>query len=360
MGRRATLREVAAEVGVSLATVSNAYNRPDQLSEELRERIFGTARRLGYAGPDAMARGLRRRRAGAVGVLYSDRLSYAFADPAAVEFLRGVSVATEEAGLGMLLVPGSSMAHRNPRAVGEAVVDGFVIYCMAEGDPLATAALERRSPAVLVDRPEAEGAPSVGIDDVGAAREIAGHLIGLGHERLAVISFELSPEAEGGLVDERRRMEATYLPSRGRLEGYAAAVEAAGMSWDDVPVYECLENVPQGGREAARVLLAARPRPTALICLSDQLALGVLEWAREAGIAVPRELSVVGFDDVPEAARSEPPLTTINQPHMEKGLRAGSLLIAQLSGERAPRSEVLPTRLVVRGSTARPPRGRKG
>ncbi|MEW6638437.1 MAG: LacI family DNA-binding transcriptional regulator, partial [Actinomycetota bacterium] len=92
--RRATLREVAAEVGVSLATVSNAYNRPDQLSPALRERVFEAARRLGYPGPDPKGRGLRRGRAGAVGVVYADRLSYAFADPAAVKFLEGVSRAT--------------------------------------------------------------------------------------------------------------------------------------------------------------------------------------------------------------------------------------------------------------------------
>lgn len=350
------MKEVAAEVGVSPATVSNAYNRPEQLSAALQERIFEAARRLGYSGPDAMARSLRRGRAGAVGVLYSDRLSYAFADPAAVEFLRGVSVATEDAGLGMLLVPGSSMAGRNPRAVGEAVVDGFVIYCMAEDDPLAMAALERRSPAVLVDRPAVAGTPSVGIDDVGAARAVAEYVIGLGHGGLGVISFELSPGAEGGLVDEQRRSEATYLPTRSRLEGYASAVEVAGLSWDEVPIYECAENAPALGREAARILLAQRPRPTALLCLSDQLALGALEAAKEMGIDVPDDLSVVGFDDIPEAARSEPPLTTVNQSHVEKGLRAGRMLVSQLRGEEPPASELLPTRLVVRGSTARPPK----
>lgn len=354
--RRATLKEVAAEVGVSPATVSNAYNHPEQLSAAVRERVFEAARRLGYSGPDATARSLRRGRAGAVGVLYSDRLSYAFADPAAVEFLRGVSVATEDAGLGLLLVPGSSMADRNPRAVGEAVVDGFVIYCMAEDDPLAAAALERRSPAVLVDRPAVAGTPSVGIDDVGAAREAAEYVIGLGHASLAVISFELAPGAEGGFVEEWRRDEATYLPTRSRFEGYASAVEEAGLSWGDVPIYECAENAPELGKAAARALLARRPRPTALLCLSDQLALGALEAAREMGIGVPGDLSVVGFDDVPAAARSEPPLTTVNQSHMEKGLRAGRMLIAQLRGEEPPASEILPTRLVVRGSTARPPK----
>src|SRR4028119_671094 len=104
--RRATLKEVAAEVGGSPATVSNAYNRPDKPSEEGRERAMEAARRLGCAGPDPTARGLRRGRAGAIGVLYADRLSYAFADPAAVLFFEGVSRAAEAAGPGLLLAAG--------------------------------------------------------------------------------------------------------------------------------------------------------------------------------------------------------------------------------------------------------------
>src|SRR5918997_4571195 len=121
--RRATAKEVAAEAGVSPATVSNAYNRPDQLSPEVRERIFAMARDLGYAGPDPVARGLRGRRTGVMGVLYPDRLSYAFADPVSVMFLEGVSEAAEEAGLGLLLVPGTPREERGLAAVGEAAVD---------------------------------------------------------------------------------------------------------------------------------------------------------------------------------------------------------------------------------------------
>jgi DNA-binding LacI/PurR family transcriptional regulator len=352
--RRATVKEVAAEVGVSAATVSNAYNRPDQLSPELRERVFAAAKRLGYAGPDPVARGLRRGRSGAVGVVYADPLSYAFADPAAVMFLEGVSRAAEEAGLGLLLVPVPLREGRNPKAVGEAAVDGFVIYCLAEDDPLVDMALERRLPVVLVEQPPREGGPSIETDDVGGARAAAEYLLGLGHERLGVVSFELGRDASGGLADLERRREATYRPSRLRLEGYAAAVEGAGFLWEDVPVYEAVQNAPEQGRIAAEVLLARDPRPTALLTLSDQLALGVFEAAKKMGLSVPRDLSVVGFDDVPEASRTEPPLTTVYQPHVEKGLVAGRMLVAQLHGEEPPSPEPLPTRLVVRGSTAGP------
>lgn len=351
--RRATLKDVAAEVGVSPATVSNAYNRPDQLSEELRGRVFAAARRLGYAGPDPVARGLRRRRAGAIGVLYPDRLSYAFEDPAAVLFLEGVSTATEEAGLGMLLVSGASSEGRGVDTIGGAMVDGFVAFSLPDDDPLVDAALGRRLPTVFVDQPPRPGVPFVGIDDEGAAREAAGHLVGLGHRRFGVLSLELTVEPAGGFADRERREAATYEVSRARLRGYAAALAAAGLP-DDFPVYECAENTREQGRVAAGALLSLEPRPTALLAMSDRLALGVLEAAREMGLSVPGDLSVVGFDDVPDAARSEPPLTTVHQPHVEKGRRAGRLLIERIEGREKEDATILPTRLVVRGSSGPP------
>ena len=353
--RRVTVKEVAAELGVSPSTVSNAYNRPDQLSAELRERVFEAARRLGYAGPDPLGRGLRRQRANAVGVLFRDRLSYAFADPAAVLFMEGVSEAVEEAGLGLLLLPGGSLGSREPEAVRGAAVDGVVIYSMPEDDPLVGAALERRLPAVIVDQPPVEGVPSVGIDDEGAAARAAEHLLELGHRRLGVVSFRLALEARSGMVDPERRGAATLRPSGLRLRGVAEAVGAAGISWDDVPVYECGVSTPAEGKAAARALLSREPRPTAILALSDQLAFGVIEAATHIGLCVPRDLSVVGFDDIPEAARSTPPLTTLRQPHVEKGLQAGRKLVAQLKEEN-PGGDgelVLPTWLVARGSTAR-------
>jgi DNA-binding LacI/PurR family transcriptional regulator len=207
---------------------------------------------------------------------------------------------------------------------------------------------------VLVEQPPREGAPSVETDDAGGARAAAEHLLGLGHERLGVVSFELGRDASGGLADLERQREATYRPSRLRLDGYAAAVEDAGLSWADVPVYEVAGNVPEQGRIAGGVLLVRDPRPTAILTLSDQLAFGVFEAAKKMGLSIPEDLSVVGFDDVPEASRTEPPLTTVYQPHVEKGLAAGRMLVAQLQDEEPRSPEPLPTRLVVRGSTAPP------
>ena len=355
--RRITVKDVAAEVGVSPSTVSNAYNRPDQLSAGLRERVFETARKLGYAGPNPLGRGLRQQRANAVGVLFRDRLSYAFADPAAVLFMEGVSEAVEEAGLGLLLLPGGSLGGGDGEAVRGAAVDGVVVHSMAADDPLVRAAVERRLPAVIVDQPPVEGVPSVGIDDEGASGVAAEHLIELGHRRLGVVSFRLGLEARSGMVGADRLQRATLRPSGARLRGIAGAASAAAIPWNDVPVYECAVSSPAEGKAAAEALLAREPRPTAILALSDQLAFGVVEAAAQLGLSVPADLSVVGFDDVPEAARSTPPLTTLHQPHVEKGLQAGRNLVAQLQGKDPDGQEeiLLPTHLVVRDSTAQAP-----
>jgi DNA-binding LacI/PurR family transcriptional regulator len=358
--RRATLTRVAEELGVSSMTVSNAYNRPDQLSAALRERIFETAERLGYAGPDPVARSLRRQKTNVAGILYSNPLSYAFDDPAQVLFLKGLAAVTEAAGLGLLLVPGTvgSSPGERASAAGEAAVDGFVVYSMADDDPLVGAALRRRLPAVTVDQPIRESVPFVGIDDEAAARVAAEHLVSLGHERYGVVSFGLGDDGHTGIADAARQRSATYRVTRSRLEGYAAALSGAGLSWDDVPVYECPGSTTALGRSAAHALLASDPRPTAVLATSDQLALGAIEAARQRGLSVPDDVSVAGFDDVPPAATATPALTTVRQDHAEKGLLAGRLLVARLRGEEATAPDLLPTRLMVRGSTGRAPKGR--
>jgi DNA-binding LacI/PurR family transcriptional regulator len=352
------MTRVAQELGVSPMTVSNAYNRPERVSESLREQIFETAERLGYAGPDPVARALRRQRTNLAGVLYSNPLSHAFDDPAQVLFLKGVAAAIEEAGMGLVLVPGSvgSSAEERASAAMDAAVDGFIVYSVADDDPLIEAALRRRLPTVIADQPLLEGIPFVGIDDESAARGVAEHVLGLGHERFGVVSFSIAAaDCAPGIADSRRQRSATLRVTRARLAGYEAVLEAAGLPWKEVPVYECFGSSKALGREAANALLSRDPRPTAILALSDQLALGLIEAAKARDLSVPEDLSVAGFDDVPEAATSRPPLTTVHQGHAEKGELAGRLLVAQLRGEETEDRGLLPARLMVRGSTGRPP-----
>jgi DNA-binding LacI/PurR family transcriptional regulator len=335
------MTRVAQELGVSSMTISNAYNRPERVSESLREQIFETAERLGYAGPDPVARSLRRQKTNLAGVLYSNPLSYAFDDPSQVLFLKGVAAATEEVGMGLVLVPGSvgSSAEERASAVMDAAVDGFIVYSIADDDPLVEAALKRRLPTVIADQPFLEDVPFVGIDDESAAREVARHLLDLGHERFGVVSFGIAAaERAPGIADSRRQRSATFR-----------------LPWKEVPVYECFGSSKALGREAADALLSWDLPPTAILALSDQLALGAIEAAKERGLSVPEDLSVVGFDDVPEAAMSTPPLTTVHQDHAKKGELAGRLMVAQLREGETEDTDLLPARLVVRGSTGRSP-----
>jgi DNA-binding LacI/PurR family transcriptional regulator len=351
------MTRVAQELGVSPMTVSNAYSHPERVSEFLRERIFETAERLGYAGPDPVARSLRRQKTNLAGVLYSNPLSYAFDDAAQVLFLKGVATATEEAGMGLVLVPGSVgfSAEERASAVMGAAVDGFIVYSMADDDPLIEAALRRRLPTVIADQPFLEGVPFAGIDDESAAREVARHLVDLGHERFGVVSFAIAAAGCAlGIADARRQRSATFRVTRARLAGYEAVLEAAGFPWKEVPVYECFGSSKALGREAADALLSRDPSLTAILALSDQLALGVIEVGEKRGLSVPEDLSVAGFDDVPEAATSTPSLTTVHQDHVKKGELAGRLLVAQFREEETEDTDLLPARLIVRGSTGRP------
>ncbi len=362
MTRRITLQAVADEAGCSAKTVSNAFGRPDQLSAATRERILAIAARMGYPGPDPLAAGLRRGRVGALGFAYANGLTYAFEDPVSVELLAGISSAAETAGMGLLLVPGSATAQRSSAAINDAVIDGLIISSLADDDPLLDAALARRLPIVVIDQPQPEqlarrardAVPAwVGIDDRSAARVAAEHLLSLGHPRLGVITFGLSRDPIRGLADERAQAAATYAVSRLRLEGYRDAVVAAELGWDAVTVAAGTNSTVGEGAAAASLLLERTPRPTALLCLSDRLAQGALLTARAHGLEVPRDLSIVGFDDAAPAERLG--LTTIAQLTHRKGHLAARALLALIDGERVDPVQTLATELVLRSSTAAPP-----
>jgi DNA-binding LacI/PurR family transcriptional regulator len=350
--RKATLASLAAELGVSRTTVSNAYNRPDQLSPALRQRVLDTARRIGYPGPDPVARSLRTRQAGAVGLIFTETLSYAFRDPAAVGFLEGMALACEEAGVGLLLVPAAPGGLPDPGIVHRAAVDGFVVYSMPDDDPYIAALLQRPLPAVIVDEPvDVPGVDWVGLDDRGACADIGRHLVWLGHRRIGVIASRLSLRRHDGPADLDRQRTCVYAVERLRLAGLADGLADGGIEWADVPVEERFDNAPAAGASAAAALLDRHPDLTAIACTTDVFALATLDVARQRGLRVPEDLSVTGFDDVPEAVRAG--LTTVRQPMLDKGRAAGRLLLDESERSEARRVR-LPTELVVRRSTGRP------
>lgn len=343
--RPATLASLAAELGISRTTVSNAYNRPDQLSPDLRRRVLETAHRLGYPGPDPMARSLRTRRTGAIGLIFTEALSFAFRDPAAVGFLEGLALACEERGAGLLLVP-ALPGSDDPQSVNRAAVDGFVVYSMPDDDPYTAAVLGRPVPAVIVDEPVGiDGVDWVGLDDRAAAAGIGAHLAGLGHREVGVICTRLDHDRNDGPASPSRIATSRYAVERLRLAGLLGTLSGT------VPVEERFDNSPAAGMSAAAALLDRYPGLTAIACTTDVYALATIEVARSRGLRVPGDLSVTGFDDVPAAAAAG--LTTVRQPMLEKGTTAGRLLLDE--GDRpSARSVTLDTELLIRTSTARP------
>ncbi|MEW9555817.1 LacI family DNA-binding transcriptional regulator [Nonomuraea sp. NPDC050783] len=348
---RVTLQTIADRLGVSRATVSYAFSRPDQLSEGLRQRILQVADELGYAGPNPTARSLRLGRAGALGLIFSETLAYAFADPYAIGFFQGLATAAEDAGVGLLILP---LPHgdRRSETVRDAVVDAFCVMSLPDGHPALAEVLARKLPVVIVDEPYAEGHPFVGTDEPAAGADAARHVLELGHRRLGVVMAGLHEDGHSGWAGRERQEGAVFAAMRARLGGYRRACEEAGLGWDEVPFYEVARNSREAGRRAGHALLGRRPRPTAILANTDVLALGVLDAAADLGLEVPGELSVVGFSD---SAAEEAGLTTIHQAKQEMGETAGRLLLAGAGA--GPERLIFPHRLVVRASTAPPPAG---
>jgi DNA-binding LacI/PurR family transcriptional regulator len=352
-----TLDDLARTLGVSRATVSNAFNRPDQLSAKLRERILTTAKESGYVGPDPTARALSRGERGAIGLVFTEQLSYAFSDPAAVHILEGLARACEQAETGLLLVPISAAGDGSAaRAINGAAVDALALYSLPDDDPAVEAALARGITTVMIDQPLLPGLPYVGHDDRAAARIALAHLLELGHRRIGVLGYRLTPQRHRGELAREQQLAAGYRHTRTRLKGYEDALGAFGSSWDSLCFFESESNDPAGGAATAHEMLRLQDPPTAILTDSDQLAIGVLQAAADAGLQVPTDLSVIGMDDVPAAAVVTPALTTIRQPLVQKGEAAGRILLGQRSGKR---KTVFPVELVGRESTAAPSRRRR-
>ncbi|WAL59692.1 LacI family DNA-binding transcriptional regulator [Thermocoleostomius sinensis] len=353
-----TLRDIAAALGISRTTVSNAFNRPDQLSPELRDRVMAMAKAMNYPGPNPMGRMLRTGETGTIGLVFSESLSYAFSDPVAIAFLQGVASVCERAQASLLIVPTfmpgvvqASVGEAAQATIRQAAVDGFILYSQPFNNESIDQVMERKLPIVAVDCPYLKGVSSVKIDDRQAAYEAAAHLIRFQHQYIAILCTELGTDQYEGPVDRQRMEQADYANALERLRGYHDALQEAGFDLNQIPIEERL-NREDHGFLATLHLLQQHPRPTGILAMTDRLAVGAIRAAETLGLHVPSDVSIVGFDDIPLASQVNPRLTTIRQPAVEKGRLAAELLL-HYTGKTI--CHVLPTELVVRESTGPAP-----
>lgn len=348
MTRSVTLAQVARAAGVSLGTASNAFNRPDAVRPEVRAAVLAAAGRLGYAGPDPVGRMLMGGRANVIAVLPPGDMSVstAFQSPFFREFMLGLSQICDEHRSSLVVLPGS--ADRKGWAITNAVVDGFIL---GHSEEVAMVAARRRKvPCVVMDMPAGEGISTVTIAARDGARKAAEHLLALGHRRFGIISVARRPRSPIlRRLSDTSPLSAGYPLDEEKLAGYRGALLAAGVPPESVLVAEVYPHPPWRA-EGARAVLDAAPEATAILAMSDRNATAVLEEAAARGREVPRDLSVVGFDDAPEAAISRPTLTTVAQPLVEKGRRAAAFLFEGATPEQV----VLPVDLVVRESSGPP------
>lgn len=337
MSKSVTLAQVAAVAGVSVMTVSNVVNDKPGASEATRRRVKKVMRTLGYT-PNLAARSLKGSRTGAIGVV----MMLDLANDYAMEILRGVADEIAEHEEDLLI----SVAHPRPGrdfegtdVLSQGLVDGLILVAPRLGPLTLQHLAARKAPFLILDPQELDvAAPRVVADNYSGARAGTEHLIGLGHTDIACITGEVEFDSSA----ERRR-------------GFTEAMTLAGLRVQEEWIRDCDFSISAGAAVTRSLLTAGSRRPTAIFAAADSIASGALQAAQEQGLRVPEDISIVGFDDLPLAARTDPPLTTVRQPLQEMGRLALQRIIAAVNGPAlAAEAIVVPARLVLRASTAAP------
>ena len=332
--RRSTIVDVGLKAGVSTKTVSRVFNDQPNVSDDVKSRVRAAALELDYH-PNVLAQALVRRRSHLIGLVYENPSpSYV------VELQRGVLERLRDARYRLVVIPVTSVADREGEIVGllrSAALDGVVLAPPASDNlrilnDLSAAGIRfgRIAPTHALD-----AGPSNTVDDIAAAREIADHLIGLGHRRIAVI-----------------KGDPTHPSSTARMTGYAQAFQAAGLALDQI---EQGLFTRESGYDAAIRLFDRASRPTAILAQNDDMAVGALLAARERGLRTPEDISIVGFDDSEVSRITWPRITTVRQPVFEMAAAATGMVIGQLEGEEVPLRTDHAHQLLIRESSGPAP-----
>ena len=337
------LKDVAKAAGVSQGTASNVFSKPEVVRDEVREHVLAVAKQLGYGGPSLTGRLLRAGKVNAIGVATAEPLSYFFEDPWARAMMAAISAECDARGAGIALV--SALNKQRPAwNIQSALVDGFVLMCADQGEMLIDLTQQRELPFVALALDEGfESVPAIAIDNRSGARKAAEHLVKLGHRRFAVVG--LGDETMLEDIGLKGLKQSQYSTVRDRAEGYADALGGAAAAG-----FDC-DGSMAGVAAILERLYGQGDGPTAVLAMSDRVALFAMDWLQQRGLGVPGDVSVVGFDGVPEGAEALPGLTSVQQPMGDIARRAvAAILDYQMPDGR----ESLALELVVRGSTAAP------
>jgi DNA-binding LacI/PurR family transcriptional regulator len=332
------IEDVAKKAGVSPTAVSFAFNNPHRLNAQTVARILEVADDLGYT-PNPHARALLAKSIGVIGILAPQSLPSIFANPFFAAFQEGIGRVCDEENLSLLTI--SSVSGSLAQASANAPVDGLIVVGLDEHHPEIEMLRRRKMPYVIVDG-DSSIAPSINVDDEAGAYQAACFLLERGHREIVCLTFERDYSKED--------RENIYGVGQRRLEGYKRAFAEFNVPWSNDFLVSTFTSAAAGAEAFAR-LWAQPVHPTAVLAVADIIAIGVLQAALAAGVRVPDEIAVIGFDDIPLAKWTTPSLTTVHQPIAEKGEIAAQQLVSLIAGETPSELKILlPTQLVVRQS----------
>lgn len=340
--KRLTLKSVAAQLGVSTATLSNAFNRPSQLSQSLRDSLLQECKDIGYAGPHAQSRTLRTQKTQVIGVMLSNQLSYSFSDPVANQMLQGLSQVFEQQDYNILVVP--SRRELKHLSGIESFVEGFIIYGPPAQDRLDELIFHKKS-IIAIDF-TMDGVVSINIDNKHAAFECASHAFRHKPNNVTILGLRITEENSVCTLNNATLLDESSNITVQRLSGFLEAAIAAEHYLPEEQIWSIPDNNRAYAYQAAKQALSAESRPDLLLCMSDRIALSAIKAARDLGLSVPNDVMITGFDGIDETAESNPSLTTIEQPSMDKGRVAAEIFL----GIREENNVVLNAPLRVRES----------
>lgn len=340
---KVNIKDIALKAGISKTAVSFAFNNPSRLSDATLKHILSIAEEMGYS-PNPVARSMTTGRTGTIGLLVPQPINEIIRNPHFPEFIEGIGDVCTLSGLSLMLVPPLKGSMR--RAIDNAAVDGFLTLGLEEAKATMVVVRQRRVPFVTVDSDPIEGVPAINVDDTGGASQVMQHILAMGHRHIAILVIRSGKQ---GHYKE-------YVGTLGaRMRGYTSMLDQFNLHIDGrtVRLLECTSS-EAGGMEGFQALWRSRNRPTAVVAMSDIIAIGVIKGATAAGVSIPKDLSVVGFDDIALSSLIHPALTTVSQPSIEKGRQAATLLVQLLDSTVEPTHQILPTRLVLRNSVSSP------
>jgi DNA-binding LacI/PurR family transcriptional regulator len=336
--RRVTIKDIAHHAGVSKTAVSFAFNVPGRLSAVTTQHILSVAQELGYT-PNPIARSLNTRRTNAIGIIVPQDIPDVLTNPFFPALMAGIGQVCKQTGMSLMVVP--PMRGSVVDATYAALVDGCIVTGLAANDDAVGALKKRGVPFVMIDTDAPEDIAAVNIEDYEGARLGMKHLLDAGHRHIAIASF----------LSYTGKVEDYAGTLKHRFDGVRAALKTRKLSLYSEGIYtwECACSTA-GGIEILANIMEQTPRPTAVLALADVIAYGVIEAAKVRGLRVPKDLAVVGFDDLEASSLIAPTLTTVRQPIVEKGRRAAEILMTMLQGNKRCDHVVLPVELMVRES----------